>query len=143
MCCRKVQPLSPQTYRQSNKGLLQMLHCCMRSDEVTFDRQSNKQSFVLLSPFFFFSLLLLLLHTRSTANIEFFRFRHCLQFILGRIAVLCMRPIVTDRVAWSVGRSVTLVSPAKTAARIEMPFGLRTRVGPQNNVLHGGPYPQC
>jgi len=37
-----------------------------------------------------------------------------------------MQPVVTDRVAWSVRRSVTLVSPAKTAAPIEMPFGLRT-----------------
>jgi len=44
-----------------------------------------------------------------------------------------MRPIVTDRVAssvdrsagLSVGLSVTLVSPAKTAEPIEMPFGLR------------------
>jgi len=37
-----------------------------------------------------------------------------------------MWPIVTDRVAWSVGLSVglsdTLVSPVKTAAPIEMPF---------------------
>jgi len=41
-----------------------------------------------------------------------------------------MRPIVTDRgVAWSVYLSVTLVSPAKTAEPIEMPFGLRTWVG--------------
>jgi len=56
-----------------------------------------------------------------------------------------MRPIVTDRVAWSVGLSVgmslsvTLVSPAKTAAAIEMPFGLSTRVGPKNHVLDEGP----
>jgi len=58
-----------------------------------------------------------------------------------------MRPNVTDRAAWSVGRlvglsvcrCVTLVSPAKTAAPIEMPFGLRTRVGPENHVLDGGP----
>jgi len=48
-----------------------------------------------------------------------------------------MRPIVTDRVAWSVGLSVTLVSPTKTAAPIEMPFELRTRVGPGNHVLDG------
>jgi len=41
-----------------------------------------------------------------------------------------MPPILTDRVAWSVGLSVTLVSPAKTAALIELPFGLRTWVGP-------------
>jgi len=48
-----------------------------------------------------------------------------------------MRPIVTDRVAWSVGRSVTLVSPAETAAPIEMPFGLKTRVCSGNHVLDG------
>jgi len=56
-----------------------------------------------------------------------------------------MRPILTDRVAWSVGlsvcRSVTLVSPAKTAAPIELPFGLRTWVGPGNHGLGGGPGP--
>ena len=50
-----------------------------------------------------------------------------------------LRPIVTDRVAWSVCRSVTLVSPAKTAEPIEMAFGLRTRVGTGNHVLDGGP----
>jgi len=47
-----------------------------------------------------------------------------------------MQPIVTDRVAWSVGLSVR---PAKTAQPIEMPFGLRTRVGPSNHVLDGCP----
>ena len=56
-----------------------------------------------------------------------------------------MRPMVIDRVAWSVGRSVcrsvTLVNPAKTAAPIEMPFGLKTRVGPRNHVLGGRPDP--
>ena len=59
--------------------------------------------------------------------------------LLGRIAVLrtYMLPIVTDRVVWSVGLSATLVSPAKTAAPIEVPFGLRTRVGPGNHVLDG------
>jgi len=41
----------------------------------------------------------------------------------------------------SVGLSVTLVSPAKTAAPIELPFGLRTWVGPRNHVLDGGPDP--
>jgi len=46
-----------------------------------------------------------------------------------------MWPIVTDRVAWSVGLSVTVVSPAKTAALIEMPFGLWTLVGSRNHVL--------
>jgi len=57
-----------------------------------------------------------------------------------------MWPIFTDRVAWSVGRSVcrsgcqsvTLVSPAKTAAPIEMPFGLKTRVSLGNHVLDKG-----
>jgi len=50
---------------------------------------------------------------------------------------------VTDRIVWSVGLSVcvTLVSHAKTAAPIEVPFGLRTRVGPGNHVLDGGPDP--
>jgi len=60
-----------------------------------------------------------------------------------------MRPSVTDRIAWSVGRSeglsvglsVTLVSPAKTAAPIDMPFRLRTWVGPRNHVLGWGPDP--
>jgi len=37
--------------------------------------------------------------------------------------------------------SVTLVSSAKTAAPIELPFGLRTWVGPGNHVLDGGPDP--
>ena len=53
-----------------------------------------------------------------------------------------MRSIVTDRLAWfdglSVCLSVTLASPAKTPEPIKMPFGLRTRVGPGNNVLDGG-----
>ena len=40
-----------------------------------------------------------------------------------------------------VCRSVTLVSPAKTAALIELPFGLRTWVGLGSHVLDGGPYP--
>jgi len=39
----------------------------------------------------------------------------------------------------SVYQSVTLVSPAQTAAPIEMPFGLRTRVSIGNHVLDGGP----
>jgi len=48
---------------------------------------------------------------------------------LGRITVLCtyMRPIVTDRVAWSVGlsdgQSVTVVSPAKTLNLSKCRFG--------------------
>ena len=54
-----------------------------------------------------------------------------------------MRPIVTERVAWSVGwsvcLSVTLVSPAITVASIEMPFTLWTRMGRRNHVLDGSP----
>jgi len=50
-----------------------------------------------------------------------------------------MRPVLTDRVEWSVNLSVTLVSPAKMAAPIELPFGLRTWVGPGKHVLDGGP----
>jgi len=38
-------------------------------------------------------------------------------------------------VCWSVCRSVALVSPAKTAEPVEVPFRLRTRVGPGNHVL--------
>jgi len=41
----------------------------------------------------------------------------------------------------SVCRSVTLVSPAKTAEPIKMPFGSGTRVGPGNHVLDWGPDP--
>ena len=57
-----------------------------------------------------------------------------------------MRYIVTDRVAWCVGRSVglfaTLVSPAETAQSIEMSFGLITPVDPENHVLDGSPDPE-
>jgi len=50
----------------------------------------------------------------------------------------CYRSISV--VCRSVGLSVCLsVCPAKTAAPIEMLFGLRTRVGPSNHVLDGGP----
>jgi len=44
-------------------------------------------------------------------------------------------------VCWSVCLSVTQVSPAKTAKLIEMPFGLRTGVGPRNHVLDVGTDP--
>jgi len=40
-----------------------------------------------------------------------------------------------------VGLSVTLLSPAKMAELIEMPFGLKSQVGPGNHVLYGGPDP--
>ena len=42
---------------------------------------------------------------------------------------------------WKIGLSVALVSRAKTVELIEMPFGMRTRVGPRNNILDGGPNP--
>jgi len=41
----------------------------------------------------------------------------------------------------SVGLSVTISSPAKTAEPIEMPFELWTRVGPRNHVFDGGSDP--
>jgi len=50
-------------------------------------------------------------------------------------AAYCYRP--SSVVCWSV----TLVSPAKTAKLIEMPFRLRTLMGPGNCVLDGGPDP--
>jgi len=52
-----------------------------------------------------------------------------------------MWPIVTRGVAWfiSVCLSVRIISPAKVAEPIEMPFGLWTRVGPRNHVLDGVP----
>jgi len=54
-------------------------------------------------------------------------------------AVYCYRP--SSVVCRSVCLSVTLVSPAKTAEPMEMSFRLRTRVGPGNHVLDGGPDP--
>ena len=54
---------------------------------------------------------------------------------LGRIAR------TTYVVYCSVCLSVTLVSPAKTAKPIEIPFVLRTPVGPVNHVLDEGPDP--
>jgi len=41
-----------------------------------------------------------------------------------------------------VCQSVTVVGPAKTAEPIQMPFGLRIQLGPQNHVLDGGPADQ-
>jgi len=53
-----------------------------------------------------------------------------------------MRPITPGGIARSVGRSVTLVSPAKMAEPLEMPFVKRTLVGQMNHVLDGGPHAQ-
>jgi len=73
---------------------------------------------------------------------------HISYSLLRRIAVLrtYIRPIVTDRVAWSVGlsvdssvcQSVTLVRIAKTAKAIELTFGLRTRMGPRKHTYYMG-----
>ena len=58
-------------------------------------------------------------------------------------AAYCYQPssAVCLSVGLSVCLSVTLVSRAKTAEPIEMPFELRTWVGPGNHVLDGGPDP--
>jgi len=53
-----------------------------------------------------------------------------------------MRPTATGGVAWSVGLSVslsvTIVSRAKMAESIKMPFAMWTRIGPGNHVLDWG-----
>jgi len=67
------------------------------------------------------------------------------RFFYSSITTNIIRPhrstIVTDQVAWSVSllvcQSDTLVSPAKTAEPIEMPFGLRIRVGAGNHIFNG------
>ena len=66
--------------------------------------------------------------------------RHCSRLLRSTYvdSAYCYRPIVIDQVAWSVCRlaclSVTLVSPAKTAEPIEMPFGVWTQVGQRKHV---------
>ena len=52
-------------------------------------------------------------------------------------AVYCYRP--SSVVCLSVGRSVTLVSPAKAAEPIEMPFGLSD--GPKESCIRWGDIP--
>jgi len=47
----------------------------------------------------------------------------------------CYRP--SNMYCQSLGPCVTVVSPAKTAELIEMPLGLRTRMGPRNHALDG------
>ena len=58
--------------------------------------------------------------------------------------------IVTVGVAWSVcllvavvDQIVTIISSAKAAKLIELPFGLWTMVDPRNHVLGRGPDPPC
>ena len=59
------------------------------------------------------------------------------------MAPVKLNALFLDRIAVlrTVRRSVTLVSPAKTAEPIEVPFGLRTWVGPRDHVLAGGSDP--
>ena len=54
-------------------------------------------------------------------------------------AAYCYRhsSVVCLSVCQSVGRSVTVLSPAKTAQLIEMPFWLWARVGSRNHALDG------
>jgi len=52
-------------------------------------------------------------------------------------AAYCYRPSRPKSVGLSVCLSVTLMNPSKTAAPIEMPFGLRIRMSPRNHVLDG------
>ena len=59
----------------------------------------------------------------------------CLTFF--PIVDTCL-PIVTDRVAWSVGLSICQsTEPCKRAQTIEIPFGLWTRVDKKKHVLDG------
>jgi len=58
---------------------------------------------------------------------------------MGRIAVAaahCYRR--SSVVCLRVGLPVTIVSRAKTAEPIEMPFGMWTRVGPRKHILDVG-----
>jgi len=59
-------------------------------------------------------------------------------FLRYRLDAACYRYYRPSSVVCrSVCLSVTVVSPAQTAEPIEMPFGLRTWVGPGNQVLDG------
>jgi len=65
--------------------------------------------------------------------------------VLGHITVMrwCDLSFRTER-RLSVGLSVChSLEPCKAAERIEMPFGLWTRVRPGNHVLDGGPDPHA
>ena len=52
----------------------------------------------------------------------------------------CSLLLPTKQRGLSVGPSLTVVSLAKMAEPIEMPFGLWAQMGPMNRVLHEGPY---
>ena len=61
----------------------------------------------------------------------------------GRIAILrrCGLLLQTEQRGLSVCLLVTIVSPAKAAEPIVMPFGMLTRVGQKNPVLDEGSDP--
>jgi len=61
-----------------------------------------------------------------------------MRVLLDRIArTTYVDAVYCYRLSSVVCQSVTLVSPAKTAELIELPFGLRTCVGPGNHILDG------
>jgi len=66
----------------------------------------------------------------------------CLKFIRPHRSTMYVDAAYSYRpcsvVCRSVGLSVTLVSPAKTAAPIELPFWLRTWVGPGETCIRWG-----
>jgi len=68
-------------------------------------------------------------------------FLHRITHITYVHAVYCYRP--SSMVCRSAFWSVALVSPAKMAEPIEMPFGLRTQVSPGNHVSYGVQVPMA
>ena len=99
----------------------------------------------------FLLLLKSLLLPSSSASEDFFLFCiiHAFLFLLIAIVIIIIRPHrctmydaaccyrPSSVVCPSVGRSVTIMSCAKTAEPIEMPFGIWTRVGPVKHALCG------
>jgi len=65
------------------------------------------------------------------------------EILLGRLAALarCGLLLQTEQRGLSVCLLVTIVSPAKAAEPIVMPFGMLTRVGQKNPVLDEGSDP--
>jgi len=82
-----------------------------------------------------FADIVLLVSTVCRYNIAQLIIRRCFT-----MAIMYMRLIFTDGVAWSVCRSVTILSHAKTTEPIEMPFGVWTRIGARN---HGSRSPNA
>ena len=89
-----------------------------------------------VSPSYIFSILLTNRCADMTVTVSM-RYAGVVKFSADAFQITFVRPYwvridaacYTDRVAWSVGLSVTDVNPTKTAEPIEMPFGLWTRVG--------------